>query len=81
MPARVIFSGKSGAPFFSYLATADVAGIGAFFGSGNIAERKKVVKRVERDRHEKKKKKKGGERQERRRLDCAVIFGDILSPR
>lgn len=53
MAARVIFSGKSGAPFFSYLAT-DEPGIGAFFGTRNIAERKKVVKRVKRDRHEKK---------------------------
>jgi len=39
---------------FFFLPRNGRAGIGAFFGSGNIAERKKVVKRVKRDRHEKK---------------------------
>lgn len=77
MAARVIFSGKSGAPFFSYLTT-DAPGIGAFFGSGNIAERKKVVKRAKRDRREKWR--KGDEAKGERELDCAGIFEDI-SPR
>lgn len=62
MAARVIFSGKSGAPFFSLLRNGR-AGTGVFFGSGNITGRKKVVKRVKRDRHEKKGRwtSKGGE--------------------
>lgn len=77
MAARVIFSGKSGAPFFSYLTT-DAPGIGAFFGSGNIAERKKVVKRAKRDRREKWR--KGDEERRRRRNLIARGYSRISCP-
>lgn len=84
MAAQRHFLREIGRPFFSYLATRKRAGIGAFFGSENIAERKKVVRRVKRDRHEKKGRamKRTGGREGRvvkkKELDCAGIFEDIL---